>query len=237
MTNPKYTLIAVVLDRSGSMHRVRDATIEGLNAFITSQQQTPGCADMTLVQFDDQYEVNYECRPIEEVSPLTHETYMPRGMTALLDAIGRTIDSTGKKLAAMPENERPGKVIFVVQTDGDENCSHEYTRERVFDMIKHQREVYNWEFMFLGANQDAIASATSLGMLPSSGLNYNHDPVSSAKAFRTAGLYSTVSRSASSKDAAVAVAAVSVAVVDSNVSVDDFEAMTQAVANNTGDSK
>lgn len=235
MTNPNKTLIVVVLDRSGSMHSVRDATIEGLNAFITSQYKAPGEAEMTLVQFDDRYEVNYEFRPISTVEHLDRETYVPRGMTALLDAVGRTVDTVGKKLADMPESERPGKVIFVIQTDGEENRSVKYSRELVFDMITRQREVYSWEFLFLGANQDAIATATSMGMLRSSGVSYNHDSVSSSKAFRTAGLYSTVSRSGG--DAPVAVAAVALALKDDSVSVADFEALAQTTLSTPDDSK
>jgi hypothetical protein len=168
-----YTHISIVLDRSGSMDSCQDITREGFNTFITKQKKETGEATVTLVQFDDQYEVNYEFKDLKRVDHLTKKTYQPRGMTALLDAIGKAINNTGKRLATMAEEDRPSKVLFVIQTDGFENASEEFTREKVFGMIKHQREKYQWNFVFLGANQDAIATAISFGIGAKSSMSYN----------------------------------------------------------------
>lgn len=110
---------------------------------------------------------------LEQVPPLTHETFVPRGMTALLDAIGRTINTTGERLAAMAEEQRPGKVIFVILTDGQENTSREMTLEQINQMITRQTEVYNWDFVFIGANQDAIQTGSQLGIGAGNSLSYN----------------------------------------------------------------
>jgi hypothetical protein len=156
--------ISIVLDRSGSMGSVLDDTIGGFNRFIADQKATPGSATVTLCQFDNHYEVVYSAKPIADVPELTKETLVPRGSTALLDAIGRTINSTGDALSAMPEADRPGKVLFIIITDGQENASKEFSREKVFDMISHQKSTYSWEFIFLAANQDAIASGATIGI-------------------------------------------------------------------------
>lgn len=164
MTMPNRCAIAVVLDRSGSMGSVRSETIEGFNEFLASQKQAPGEATLTLVQFDDQFDIMHDATPLECVQSLTIDTFVPRGTTALLDAIGRTIDGLGRRLAAMPEHERPGRVIVAIITDGMENASTRYKRSQVFDMITHQRRKYSWEFMFLAADQDAIAAGRELGI-------------------------------------------------------------------------
>ncbi len=160
------TEIAVVLDRSGSMESVRADTIGGYNAFLDAQVDEAGAVDVTLVQFDNEYEVVCLRKPVRVAPRLTHDSYIPRGMTALLDAIGRTMEELGARLAATPEAKRPGKVIFVIITDGAENASHHFSRERVFEMIRHQTAVYQWEFVFLAANQDAIEAGEALGIQP-----------------------------------------------------------------------
>jgi uncharacterized protein YegL len=185
-----YSHISIVLDRSGSMGSVQDATIEGLNGFIKQQQSLKDVeATVTLVQFDDKYEVNYDFRPLKDVVPLNKATYQPRGSTALLDAIAKTIDATGKALAALPESLRPSKVIFVIQTDGYENASREFTRNQVFDLISHQRDKYLWEFLFLGAGQDAIATAALYGIASKSSLSYTANNTS--KVFASAADYTS----------------------------------------------
>lgn len=178
-----YTDISIVLDRSGSMASVRDDTIGGYNTFLREQQTAPGTCTLTLVQFDTEYECVYKAVAVQNVAPLDTQTFVPRGGTALLDAIGRTIIETGVRLSAMAENDRPGKILFVILTDGEENSSHEFTMERIHDMIKHQREVYKWEFVFLGANQDAIATGTSMGVAPASALTYAASPMGVAAVF------------------------------------------------------
>ena len=173
--NDNLTDITVVLDRSGSMQVVRDDTIGGFNTFLKEQQALPGEANLTLTQFDDQYEVVYEAKPIKDAPELNAETYVPRAWTALLDAIGRTMNATGKRLADMPEDERPGKVIFVILTDGEENSSKEFTKSQVLEMIKKQTDDYSWEFVFLGANQDAIQAGMSLGIQAGNSLTFGHN--------------------------------------------------------------
>ena len=153
--DPNHTKIAVVMDRSGSMASVHEATVSGFNEFINGQKQTPGTADLMLVLFDDRYEVPYD-KPISQVEPMTLAEFVPRGTTALNDAIGKTVTGIGSKLAQLPEAERPGQVIVVILTDGHENASKEFSREQVARMIEHQRSVYSWQFLFLGANQDAV---------------------------------------------------------------------------------
>lgn len=156
--------IACVVDRSGSMQAIVSDAIGGFNSFLESQKGEPGAARLTLVLFDHEYQLAHAAVDIQKVPPLNDGTYEPRGTTALLDAVGRTIDDIGKRLAATPEAERPHKVIFAILTDGLENASRDYTYEKVASMIEHQRKVYGWEFLFLAANQDAIAAAGQLSI-------------------------------------------------------------------------
>ncbi len=167
-----YTDITIVLDRSGSMQNIKDDTIGGFNAFLQEQQAVPGQATLTLVQFDHEYEVIYQAVTLAEVKPLDGRSFIPRGNTALLDAMGRTINSLGERLAAMAESERPEKVIFVVLTDGQENSSQEFNVKQVKYLIEHQRENYAWEFVFLAANQDAIITAKAMGIAQGNALTY-----------------------------------------------------------------
>lgn len=160
------TAIMVVLDRSGSMASISDDVRGGFDAFVAEQRKEPGEATLTLVQFDTAYEVVYINRPLAEVPPLVH---VPRGSTALLDALGRGIVELGEALAKVDEADRPGRVIVVVMTDGHENASREYSRERIAAMVKEQRETYSWEFVFTGANVDAFAEARGLGIAHAAG--------------------------------------------------------------------
>jgi hypothetical protein len=171
-----YTHIAMVLDRSGSMASIASDTIGGVNTFLEAQRKAPGECTATLVQFDDVIETVIDGKRVAEVKPLDKETYVPRNSTALYDAVGRTIVSTGDYLMRKAESDRPGKVIFAIITDGYENASREYNRAKVFDMIKHQREVYKWEFVFIGANQDALAEGESIGIARSHSINYAANP-------------------------------------------------------------
>jgi hypothetical protein len=202
MTKPNSSALAVVLDRSGSMESIREATIEGFNEFLAGQQAVPGEATLTLVQFDNEYEVRHQAAPLADVPPLTGETYVPRGSTALLDAIGRTINSLGARLAKMPECDRPARVLFTIVTDGLENASQEFTRSQVFDMITHQRETYGWEFMFLAANQDAIATGRQYGIDPGLAASYAASDVSARKMFRMASEKQAFSRRSNSPSVA-----------------------------------
>lgn len=186
MPNANLTLIAVILDRSGSMQPLREATIAGLNEFLDIQRKDPNETLLHMVQFDNHYDIVRDFVPLRDVKTLTQADFEPRGGTALFDAMGRTITEVGARLAAMPEATRPGKVVVVIQTDGEENASREYRIEHVREMITHQREKYGWEFVFLGANVDAFASAQSFGILRSQTLQYNANVVSTRALYATA---------------------------------------------------
>ena len=163
------TDITLVVDRSGSMAQIREDAEGGVNTFITEQSKEPDEALLTLVQFDTEYEFVHKGEPIQQVPKYE---LVPRGTTALLDAVGKAINETGERLAKMAECDRPGLVIFVVMTDGLENSSKEFTKTQVKEMIERQQNEYNWHFTFLGANQDAFAEAGGLGIHASGTADY-----------------------------------------------------------------
>jgi hypothetical protein len=174
------TDITVVMDRSGSMHACQTDAEGGLNRYIEDQKTQPGDALFTLVQFDTEYEFVHRGVPIRQVP---HCSLVPRGNTALLDALGRAIVETGERLAKIPESERPGLVVMVVLTDGQENSSREFSKTKIQEMIAHQQSVYKWQFIYLGANQDSFTEAGALGMAGSVG---NWTPATQAVAFAAA---------------------------------------------------
>jgi hypothetical protein len=143
---------------------MQEPAIAAFNDFVRSQLEVPGEARLTLVLFDDQYEVPVTSQSIEKVKLLTAATYQPRGNTALLDAIGRTITELHARIQAQPEAQRPGKVIVAIFTDGQENASRTFTAAHISDLIRLYRNEKGWEFLFLAANQDAIASAARMNI-------------------------------------------------------------------------
>ena len=161
------------------MKSCQQAAIEGFNQFLADQQKTDGLAKLTLVLFDDEYLVPISSIPVEEVVSLTDETYQPRGCTALLDAIGQTIDDLGQRLAALAEKDRPGQVIVAILTDGLENASQRFTWKEIAGKIKNQTDTYKWIFLFLGANQDAIATAANLSIAANNAATYVADAAGS----------------------------------------------------------
>ncbi len=175
--NANLAELVFLLDRSGSMQSMAAQAIEGFNFFLLEQQHAQGQARLTLVLFDDEYLVPIQSIPVAEVVPLDDTTYVPRNSTALLDAIGRTIDELGARLAALPEAARPGKVIVTILTDGLENASVHETWKTVSKRIRHQTENYAWEFLFLGANQDAIATAAQLHIAAGNAATYQADGI------------------------------------------------------------
>lgn len=177
------TDITIVLDRSGSMASVANDTIGGFNAFLAGQRAEPGEATVSLVQFDTEYEPLYTARPVAEAPDLTNKTFVPRGGTALLDAIGRTIIATGARLAGMADEDRPERVIFVILTDGEENSSREFHKAQIDEMIRHQTDAYQWAFVFLGANQNAIQTARSIGINSAAAMTYAATPKGTSEAF------------------------------------------------------
>ena len=131
------TEIISIVDRSGSMQSILDDAIGGFNTFLAAQQRQPGEAKLSLILFDHEYQVVHQAVDIQQVEPLNQDTYVPRGSTALLDAVGKTIDAVGERLAATAESERPSQVIVSILTDGYENASQTYSKPKVAEMIKH----------------------------------------------------------------------------------------------------
>lgn len=181
------TDITFVLDRSGSMGSIRAQTIESFNKFLTSQQEAAGTAVISLLQFDDQFDLLYSAIPVHQAPALNAETYVPRGNTALLDAMGQSIQKTGERLRDMPEHERPGTVLFVTLTDGEENASHLYTLDLINQMIREQTDKYSWQFVFLGANQDAISTAARMGIGANQAMTFMASSAGSANTFGSLG--------------------------------------------------
>jgi hypothetical protein len=170
MTNSDLTLIAALLDRSGSMKDCKKATESGFDELIAQQRALAGDAVVTLSMFDDRYDHVYANVPIAEVPELN---LVPRNMTAMLDAIGRFITEIGEQLAGSDESGRPGTVICLIMTDGFENASKEWSWDAVKALITQQREEYDWTFVFLGANIDAIDVGARIGVPRDMALTYN----------------------------------------------------------------
>jgi hypothetical protein len=156
--NQNLTEIAFILDRSGSMVALADEAIGAFNSFLNDQKKQPGECRFTLAIFDHEYRLEHDEKNVQEAPELNRDTYKPRGTTALLDAIGRTLDDIGQKLSRTPEKDRPAKVIVAVLTDGLDNASRDYSKAKVDEMIQQQRDKYAWNFQFLAASQDAIVS-------------------------------------------------------------------------------
>lgn len=170
MTDPGSRHIVLVIDRSGSMRPVATDTEGGVKAFLEEQRTVPGRTTFSLYQFDTQHDTVISFASVHD-SLAWH--LMPRGGTALLDAIGFAVTTTGEQLAAMDEAARPGKVIVLIATDGKENSSQEYTLPQVKDMITAQQNDYDWTFTFIGANQDAFEAGGDMGVAAASTMDYN----------------------------------------------------------------
>ena len=202
--NGDATDVTVVLDRSGSMAGLADDTVGGFDAFVQGQEEAgtdAGTCRLTLVQFDtqDPAEVVFDALPIEEVPSLAGR-FVPRGGTPLHDAVFATLARTGQRLAAMPEAERPGRVVFPIITDGHENSSQEATLAQVRGAIEHQSEAYGWEFAFIGSTLDAMDQGAGLGIVRERVMrkeataqgergNYRHVSASLARARRGRGSF------------------------------------------------
>lgn len=176
---PGLTEIAFILDKSGSMHNLVDDTIGGFNSVIEEQRNGTGDVYVTTVLFSDNSKILHDHINIKDVPLLTKNEYRVAGCTALLDAIGTTVDNIGIRLAETPEDERPSKVMIFITTDGQENASREYTKARIKEIIEHQQSVYNWTFVFLGANMDAVAEGRDMGISYSATYTATADGLSS----------------------------------------------------------
>ena len=174
------TELVFILDRSGSMGGLESDTIGGFNSLIKKQKKEEGEAVVSTVLFDDVSEVIHDRAPIAKVKKLTDEDYYVRGCTALLDAVGSAIDHIGNVQKYAREEDRPSKTLFVITTDGLENASKRYTFKKVKKMIERQKKKYNWEFLFLGANIDAIEVAGSMGISADRAANFHCDEAGTA---------------------------------------------------------
>jgi uncharacterized protein YegL len=195
--NENLTELIVVLDRSGSMSSVRDDAIGGFNTFLKAQQEAVGEAKITVVQFDTVLEFYATDADVKNVAPLTTNSFVPRGTTALYDAVGLAIDNTGKKLAKMDEKDRPGKVLFAILTDGKENASSKYSGTQIKSMIAHQRDVYKWDFLFLAAGEGAFMEAEAIGMHLNKTMKFTNTGANQTKSFDMLATYAVNSRSLS----------------------------------------
>lgn len=178
MTNPEYRHIIMLVDRSGSMQSCREATQEGINGLFAGQSAEGGWATASLYQFDTEHEVVFAHVPLDQVPPYR---LVPRGGTALLDAIGFAFALEGEWLGSLAEDQRPGTVIAVIATDGMENSSREYKRPQIQEIIRQQQEVYSWQILFIGANMDAVQVATSYGISAPHAMTFRASPAGAAK--------------------------------------------------------
>ena len=181
------TEIIFILDRSGSMRGLEADTIGGFNSLIAKQQKEEGEAFISTVLFDDKSDVIHDRVPVGEVKELTEEDYYVRGCTALLDAVGEAIHHIGNVHKYARDEDRPAKTLFVITTDGLENASKRYSFKDVKRLIERQKKKYNWEFLFLGANIDAIEVAGNMGISRERAANYNCDKVGTALNYRVLG--------------------------------------------------
>ncbi len=173
--NSNLTEIVFILDRSGSMAGLEDDTIGGFNAMVEKQKKGEGDVLVSAVLFSDRSRVLYDRVPLEKIEAMTDQQYQVGGCTALLDAIGGAVHHIGNVHKYAREEDRPGKTIFVITTDGMENASRLYTYDEVQRMVRHEQEKYGWEFLFLGANMDAISAARSFGIRADRAVRYRRD--------------------------------------------------------------
>jgi len=171
------TEMVFVIDRSGSMTGLEDDTIGGFNSTIKKQKEEEGEAKVTTILFDNRYEVLHDRFDLNQIGEMTSDEYYTRGTTALLDALGRAIRKTVNVQRHLPEEERAENVVFVVITDGYENSSREYSYRDIRHMVKKEQEKYGWEFLFLGANIDAVAEGGRMGFRADRSVRYMHDGV------------------------------------------------------------
>lgn len=171
----KFTEIVFILDRSGSMAGLEADTIGGFNSLIQKQKKEEGKALVSTVLFDDKTEVLHDRKELDKIEPLTDKDYYVRGCTALLDAVGGAIHHIGNVHKYARAEDRPEKTLFIITTDGMENASRRYSYEKVKQMIERQKKRYGWEFLFLGANIDAVSVAGSFGIAPERAVRYHSD--------------------------------------------------------------
>ena len=178
--------LVFILDRSGSMSGKESDTIGGFNSLIEKQKKEEGDALVTVVLFDDQYELLYDRVSLKEIPEMTSKEYFVRGSTALLDSVGKTINSIKAKQDGAEESSKPGKTMFVIITDGYENASHEYRRDTIKNLIE-TRKKEDWEFLFIGANIDSVTEAAALGIDANRAANYEQNEAGASSMFAAVG--------------------------------------------------
>ncbi len=171
------TELVFILDRSGSMHGLETDTIGGFNSMIENQKDNNGDVLVSTVLFNDKSIVVHDRKSIKDIAPMTRQDYTPCGSTALLDAIGCAIHHIGNIHKYARNEDIPDKTLFVITTDGMENSSHLFNADKIKYMINRQKEKYGWEFIFLGANIDAVGTAKNFGISEDRAVNYHSDPV------------------------------------------------------------
>ena len=169
------TEMLFILDRSGSMSGLEKETIGGFNSLIEKQKKVEGSAIVSTVLFDGEMDVIHDRVPLEKIKELTEKEYYARGCTALLDAVGRSVKHIRKVQKSLPEEEKPEKTIVVITTDGEENSSCEYSLEKVKRLLSRMQEKHKWEFLFLGANIDAVTAAGRIGISAKRAVRYKSD--------------------------------------------------------------
>ena len=177
------TEIVFILDRSGSMAGLESDTIGGFNALIEKQKRQGSAARISLILFDDQTDIVLDRVPIMQVGALSEDEYYVRGCTALLDAVGKSVTHISRLHQSMKKENRPEKTLFIITTDGMENSSQEYSLSQVKNLIEKQKERYHWEFLFLGANIDAVKTADSMGIRANRSANFHADEKGLMKEF------------------------------------------------------
>jgi len=208
--NNDFTELIVILDASGSMMKRKQDVIGGFNQLIDEQRLQPGRCVVTVVQFSSfgKQRTLVNRKTPSQVAYLTDADYRPGGWTALHDAMGSVIDQVGTQLSYLPEWDRPGKVIVAVITDGEENHSQEYTVSQVRDKVSHQQDVYSWEFLFTGANQDAVLKGESLGVKKDFSATYQDSKGGYRKTFRGISLATSALRQDDNQGACLAMAGI-----------------------------
>ena len=173
--NERLTEMVFILDRSGSMSGKEADTIGGFNSLIEKQKREEGDCLVSVVLFDHEIEVLYDRVPVRDMPEMTEKQYYTRGCTALLDAMGGAIHHIGNVHKYAREGDRPAKTVFVITTDGFENASRKYTAEKVRSMVQHEQDKYGWEFLFLGANIDAVETARHYGLKEGHAVRFHND--------------------------------------------------------------
>ncbi|MGA5541271.1 VWA domain-containing protein [Mycobacterium sp. NPDC051198] len=169
MANPNLSHLVFLLDRSGSMQEIKSDVIGGFHAFLAEQRQADGQCVVTLAQFDHEYEVVYRGVPLDKVPQLE---LSPRGRTALLDSMGKLITDTAAEIDGLPEEDKPGTVVVAIMTDGHENASVEWQRPAIKALVEQQTNDHGWEFLYMGADQDAVEVGASLGVKAEQAVTY-----------------------------------------------------------------